>query len=246
MRGRTRTGAKLKKRKQERPLSGQSEAGPSVARDAASISQAKGVEGDMCVEKKPDDGDVTSTVVSGKRAKKKGLVDERLLRLQADFENFRKRTLKEKNELYRRANEDLLQELLPVLDHFELAFSSIGKHASDKAFTEGVRLVSEQLLSVLGKFGLVPIEAEGQPFDPNSHEAISYMAADDVAENIVISQTRRGYMVGHRLLRPTQVVVSSGPAAKQTSRADRQDQTVVAAEGADGRDSDTAEKNAGS
>lgn len=140
----------------------------------------------------------------------KDTLNEHLLRLQADFENFRKRTLREKNELYRRANEDIMQEFLPVLDHLDLALEAANTHKAESAVVEGFRLVSEQILSVLNKFGLVPIDVEGQQFDPNRHEAISRMVSGEVPENTVITQVRRGYMLGDKLLRAAQVVVSEG------------------------------------
>ena len=84
----------------------------------------------------------------------------RLLRLQADFENFRKRTLREKGELYRRANEEIMLELLPVLDHLDLALDAAADHGADEALIQGFRLVSDQMLSVLRKFGLEPIDAD--------------------------------------------------------------------------------------
>jgi len=138
-------------------------------------------------------------------------LNDRLLRLQADFENFRKRTIREKNELFRRANESILEELLPVLDSMGLAIEGAGNHGAAPALVDGFELVSEQFLSVLGKFGLSPIDAEGQQFDPNLHEAVSHLPSDTVADGHVITQTRRGYMLGEMLLRPAQVVVSSGP-----------------------------------
>lgn len=143
-------------------------------------------------------------------------IRERLLRLQADFENFRKRTLREKNELYRQANEDLMLELLPVLDHLDLALAAAREHGADEAFVEGFRLVSEQMLAALQKFGLNPIDAGHDVFDPNRHEAISHLASDEIPENHVMTQVRRGYALGDRLLRPAQVVVSSGPGPGDT------------------------------
>jgi len=137
-------------------------------------------------------------------------VDDRYLRLQADFENFRKRTLRDKEDLYRRANEDIMEELLPVLDHQELAFSSLSDEVRNDPVVQGFKMVSDQLRSALGKFGLVPIDAVGEEFDPNLHEAVSHLPSADFDENHVMVQTRRGYMLGKRLLRPAQVVVSSG------------------------------------
>ena len=139
---------------------------------------------------------------------------DRLLRLQADFDNFRKRTLREKNDLYRRANEDLIAELLPVLDHVEMALASLSSDDPADPAIEGFKLVAEQLATALKKFGLSPIDAEGAEFDHNVHEAISHLPSEDVAENMVIAQVRRGYMLGDNLLRPAQTVVSSGPASQ--------------------------------
>lgn len=141
---------------------------------------------------------------------KEPVVDDRFLRLQADFENFRKRTLREKEDLYHRANTDLMEEILPVLDHQDLAFSSLTDEVKADPVVQGFKLVSDQLVTALGKFGLTPIDAEGQDFDPNVHEAISHLPSADVEENHVIVQTRRGYMLANRLLRAAQVVVSSG------------------------------------
>lgn len=137
---------------------------------------------------------------------------DRLLRLQADFENFRKRTVREKEALYTRSNEDLIQELLPVLDHFELAVGACRDHDVEEAIVEGFALVSEQLRAALAKFGLAAIDAEGGTFDPEMHEAVSHLPSEDVPENGIMVQVRRGYRLANHLLRAAQVVVSSGPA----------------------------------
>jgi molecular chaperone GrpE len=125
--------------------------------------------------------------------------------------------IKERTEIYARANEDIMLEMLPVLDHLDLALATAAEHeitGPQAAVVDGFRLVSEQLLSVLKKFGLEPISAEGQPFDTNRHEAITQMPSETVAEGIVITQTRRGWMLGDKLLRPAQVVLSAGAAPK--------------------------------
>jgi molecular chaperone GrpE len=147
-------------------------------------------------------------------------VKDRLLRLQADFDNVRKRAIKERSEIYARANEDIMLEILPVLDHLDLALATAAEHeitGAQAAVVDGFRLVSEQLMSVLKKFGLEPINAEGQPFDANRHEAIAQMPSETVAEGSVITQTRRGWMLGDKLLRPAQVVLSAGSAGRATA-----------------------------
>jgi molecular chaperone GrpE len=135
-------------------------------------------------------------------------VKDRLLRLQADFDNVRKRAIKERSEIYARANEDIMLEILPVLDHLDLALATAAEHeitGAQAAVVDGFRLVSEQLMSVLKKFGLEPINAEGQPFDANRHEAIAQMPSETVAEG------------SDKLLRPAQVVLSAGSAGRATA-----------------------------
>lgn len=139
-------------------------------------------------------------------------IDDRLLRLQADFENFRRRSQRERAEIATQANENLIKELLPVLDHLDLALDAAAQHGAGGPVIEGFKLVSEQLLNVLAKAGLTPLDATDQEFDPQKHEAISHVVSETVPSNRVIMQVRRGYMLGSRLLRPAQVIVSQGPA----------------------------------
>ena len=133
------------------------------------------------------------------------------VRLQADFDNFRKRTRREQGEWYQRANENLIEELLPILDHFEMGLQTAHAHPTETSVIDGFQLVNDQLRSVLTKFGLSAIEAKGEVFDPHQHEAITYMPSPDYPAETVMEQTRRGYRLSGKLIRPAQVVVSSGP-----------------------------------
>ncbi|MEE9369640.1 MAG: nucleotide exchange factor GrpE [Pontiella sp.] len=137
---------------------------------------------------------------------------DQFVRLQADFANFRNRTQRERIELYQRANEDLLLEVLPVLDHYELGLQNAEQHNADKAVVDGFKLVFDQFQNILNKFNLTPIEAVGETFDPHKHEALTHMPSNEYAAEICSNQVRRGYMFGDKLLRAAQVVVSSGPA----------------------------------
>ena len=139
-------------------------------------------------------------------------LSDRYLRLQADFENFRKRVLREKDDLYRRANEDIVLDMLPVLDHLELAMESAESHDVARAFVEGFQLVCEQFLAVLKKSGVDRVADSSGPFDPRCHEAVSHLPSDDVPADHIMARVRKGYVLGDRLLRAAQVVVSSGPA----------------------------------
>ena len=145
---------------------------------------------------------------------------DRLLRLQADFENFRKRTQRERSDLSRRATEHLMEELLPILDHFELGFENAERNEANPAVVEGFRLVYDQVINTLGKFGLTAIAVEGQHFDPHLHEAITHLPSEEHPPDTVVTQTRRGYLLGDRLLRAAQVVVSSGQATEVEDEAD--------------------------
>lgn len=138
---------------------------------------------------------------------------DQLLRLQADFENYRKRMDREKKDWALYAGEKVVQDLLPAIDSFERGLANAEKDSLPAALLDGFRLVYNQLLGALSKAGATPIDAEGQVFDPNVHEAISHLASETVPEGTVIAQTRRGYKMGERLLRAAQVVVSSGASA---------------------------------
>jgi molecular chaperone GrpE len=135
------------------------------------------------------------------------------LRSQADFENYKKRAAREKEEAVKYANSALLERLMPVVDNFELGLEAARGEGETSPVFSGMSMVLKQLMDFLTEQGLQPIDAAGQKFDPNLHEAIAHEPSDQIAEGIVIRQTRRGYRMKDRLLRPSSVVVSSGPAA---------------------------------
>ena len=134
------------------------------------------------------------------------------LRSQADFDNFKKRAAREKEEAIKYANSSLLERLIPIVDNFELGLSAAKNEGEQSPIYSGMSMVLKQLTDFLADNGLQPIDAEGQKFDPNLHEAIAHEPSDEVREGVVIRQTRRGYRFKDRLLRPSAVVVSSGPA----------------------------------
>lgn len=140
---------------------------------------------------------------------------DQFVRLQADFANFRNRTQRERVELYQRANEDLLLEVLPVLDHYEMGLQTAEQHDADQAVLDGFKMVYDQFQNVLKKFNITPIEAVGEEFDPHKHEALTHLPSDEFAAEVCSNQVRRGYLFGDKLLRAAQVVVSSGPAAAE-------------------------------
>jgi molecular chaperone GrpE len=134
------------------------------------------------------------------------------MRSQADFENYKKRCAREKEEAIKYANRTLLEKLVSIVDHFELGLEAARGESEKSPIFSGMTLVLKQLQDFLTDNGLQPIEAVGEKFDPNLHEAIAHQPSNEVQEGHVISQTRRGYRFKDRLLRPSTVVVSSGPA----------------------------------
>ena len=133
------------------------------------------------------------------------------LRSQADFENYKKRAAREKEDAVKYANSSLLQRLVSILDNFELGLAAAKTESEQSPIYSGMVLVQKQLNDLLEENGLQAIEAEGKKFDPNLHEAIAHEPSGS-AEGTVIRQARRGYRFKDRLLRPARVVVSSGPA----------------------------------
>jgi len=132
------------------------------------------------------------------------------LRSQADFENYKKRAAREKEEAIKYANSSLLEKLIAIVDNFELGLEAARAEGEKSPVFSGMNMVLKQLMDFLADSGLQPIDATGKKFDPNLHEAIAHEASNEFAEGTVIRQTRRGYKMKDRLLRPSSVVVSSG------------------------------------
>ena len=138
---------------------------------------------------------------------------ERLLRTTADFDNFKKRVTREKQEAIRYANEGLLQKLVPVLDNFDMALSAAqtGQTEAAQSLQAGINMIYQQLKSALVEAGLEEVDAAGKTFDPNLHEAVSQTETTEVPEGQVLQQLRKGYKLRERLLRPATVVVAKAP-----------------------------------
>src|SRR5947199_5650458 len=139
------------------------------------------------------------------------------MRSQADFENYKKRCAREKEEAIKYANRSLLEKLVSIVDHFELGLEAARGEGEKSAIYSGMNLVLKQLQDFLVENGLQPIEAVGQKFDPNLHEAIAHQPSDKVPEEHVISQTRRAYRFKHGPLGPSTVGRSSGTANTGTA-----------------------------
>ena len=139
---------------------------------------------------------------------------ERLLRTTADFDNFKKRAGRERQDAVKFANEALIQKLLTVLDSFEMALAAAQSGAADgQSLQAGIAMTQQQLRNVLAEAGLEEVDAGGKAFDPNLHEAVSQQETETVPEGHVAQQLRKGYKLRERLLRPASVVVAKKPAA---------------------------------
>ncbi|MCB1197312.1 MAG: nucleotide exchange factor GrpE [Deltaproteobacteria bacterium] len=156
--------------------------------DAASISTTEPEDGTADKETQPD-------------------YKDRFIRLSADFDNYRKRILKEKTDYIKYGNEALLKEILPILDNFERALSA-SSESDATSILQGVEMIFGQLTQSLEKFGLHSEVTQGQPFDPNLHEAMSNVEDDSVAPNTVIQEHQKLYRYHEKLLRPALVTVS--------------------------------------
>jgi len=133
---------------------------------------------------------------------------DRLLRLQAEFENFKKRLAREKAEYLKFAHEGLVGEFLPVLDNLERAIASARAEAGSTPLLEGIEMIGRLFRTVLEKAGVKPMEVVGQPFDPGYHQAVAQVESAHGEVNVVVEEIRKGYLMEGRVLRPAMVKVS--------------------------------------
>lgn len=151
--------------------------------------------------------DDTAQAIAALEAEKRD-ANDKLLRLAAEFENYKKRMIRERETAIKYAEEGLLKELLPTLDNLERALTHQNSVEDINILRQGVDLTMKALLSATAKFGLVAIDSVGQPFDPNVHEALVMEASDEVPPQSVIREFEKGYYYKDRLLRAAKVVVA--------------------------------------
>ena len=132
--------------------------------------------------------------------------NERYLRLQADFDNFRRRTRQEKEELSTIVTQNMVLQFLPIMDNFERALTG-GKSQDADALLSGVEMIYRQFVQVMEKCGLTPIEAVGQLFDPQKHEAVMRVEDSEQPEGTIVEEFQKGYAVGSKVIRPSMVKV---------------------------------------
>jgi molecular chaperone GrpE len=133
---------------------------------------------------------------------------DRVLRVSAEFENYKKRMARENDDMRKYANQSLLREMLSVVDHIELALQAASENGPGASLREGLSLTLKELMRILEKFKVKPVEAIGQPFNPEFHEAILREECVEANSNTVLREMQKGYMINDRLLRPSLVVVA--------------------------------------
>src|SRR5215203_6778455 len=157
----------------------------------------------------PPDTEAPETEVA-RLTKERDELKDLLLRKSAEFDNYRKRTDRERQSFSENITAGVVEDLLPLLDDLERALSVDSSTSTADAYRTGVELIHRQLADMLRKRGVTPIEALGAEFDPNYHQAVSYEPAEGRRDGEVIQEFRRGYMIGDRLLRPSMVKVAKG------------------------------------
>ena len=200
------------------PLAGDEEPegslAPSPELEEALREAADAVDEASASAQKPEEGEDEIEALSAQ------LVDsqDRLIRLQADFENFRRRALKDREEALQYGHHNLVKDLLSTVDNLDRAIDHVQRSEGGdfEGLLQGVELVRRELLAALTKHLVTEIQAQGEPFDPSLHEAMAQKTDASVAVNTIIEVLQKGYQLHDRLLRPTRVVVAAAPEAEDS------------------------------
>jgi molecular chaperone GrpE len=178
-----------------------------VAKEKVTEEEIKKAEETTEVEQEVIEEDVNMTKkIEEKENEVKDYVD-RLQRTMAEFDNFRKRTIKEKSMMYEKGAKETLEKLLPVIDNFERAIDSLSDEEKELPFTQGVEMIFKQLVGTFKELGVEVMDAEGKEFDPNFHHAVTHAEDEEFGENIVSEVFQKGYMYNDSVLRPSMVKV---------------------------------------
>ncbi|HBM16560.1 MAG TPA: nucleotide exchange factor GrpE [Lentisphaeria bacterium] len=173
-------------------------------------------------------GDYSDNVIQTDNSQNENLITElkeklaasedKYLRLNAEYDNFRKRVVREKGDIRINSQFEVLNQIVPVLDHFELALSSAETSDNLDKLYEGMKLIKSEFEKALSNLGVEAINAVGKPFDPSFHEAIAHEPSNTIDKDAVVKQWRSGYKMGDRLIRPASVIISSGKAEQQQEK----------------------------
>ena len=202
----------------------ESEAGPEACEDVQEETECtdNGEDAEEAEENEEPDAAEDEEDKSGKEKKrfgrknKKDKKDEkieeltdRLTRQMAEFDNFRKRTEKEKSQMYEIGAKDIIEKILPVVDNFERGLDAVKEEDKEDPFIQGMEMVYKQLMTVLGELGVKPIEAIGKEFDPNLHNAVMHVEDENFGENIIAEEFQKGYMYRDSVVRHSMVKVAN-------------------------------------
>ena len=194
------------------------EPGEDQAEEECAKEASEGEEASENEEEEPDEEDEDKK--SGKKLfgkkNKKDKKDEkieeltdRITRQMAEFDNFRKRTEKEKSQMYEIGAKDIIEKILPVVDNFERGVDAVKEEDKEDPFIQGMEMVYKQLMTVLGELGVKPIEAVGKEFDPNLHNAVMHVEDENFGENIIAEEFQKGYMYRDSVVRHSMVKVAN-------------------------------------
>lgn len=186
--------------------------------DAEEASDKPEAADDKDTAQETENGDKEPDMLFGSRKLKKEIEkkdelikekNEKYIRLMAEFDNYRKRTEKEKAGMYAMGAKDVVEKILPVVDNFERGFSLVAEEDAEDPFTEGMQKIYKQLMTTLTDLGVTPIEAVGKEFDPNLHNAVMHVDDESVGENIVVQEFQKGYMYKDSVVRHSMVQVAN-------------------------------------
>ena len=186
--------------------------------DAEEVSDKPEAADDKDNAQETENGDKEPDMLFGSRKLKKEIEkkdelikeqNEKYIRLMAEFDNYRKRTEKEKAGMYAMGAKDVVEKILPVVDNFERGFSLVAEEDAEDPFTEGMQKIYKQLMTTLTDLGVTPIEAVGKEFDPNLHNAVMHVDDESVGENIVVQEFQKGYMYKDSVVRHSMVQVAN-------------------------------------
>ena len=179
--------------------------------EASEEKEAKASETDKETEKSEDAGKKEKAPEKKKDPKDEKIdeLNDKLRRSMAEFDNYRKRTDKEKSAMYEIGAKDVIEKILPIVDNFERGLNTIPEDAKGTAFAEGMEKIYKQFVKTLDDLGVKPIEAVGKPFDPNFHNAVMHVEDENLGENVVAAELQKGYTYKESIVRHSMVQVAS-------------------------------------
>ena len=179
--------------------------------EASEEKEAKASETDKETEKSEDAGKKEKAPEKKKDPKDEKIdeLNDKLRRSMAEFDNYRKRTDKEKSAMYEIGAKDVIEKILPIVDNFERGLNTIPEDAKGTAFAEGMEKIYKQFVKTLDDLGVKPIEAVGKPFDPNFHNAVMHVEDEKLGENVVAAELQKGYTYKESIVRHSMVQVAN-------------------------------------